>query len=124
MKAILSFFAAMIIVLVLPLTIFASNISVTLDDVPIEFDVAPQIIDSRTMVPLRAIFNALGADIEWNDETRTVISVRYDVSVILQIDNDVMVVDGRDITLDVAPMIIDGRTLVPVRAIAESFGVF
>ena len=50
------------------------NISVTVDGQNIAFDVAPRLIGGRTMVPLRAIFEALGAEVTWNDSTQTVMA--------------------------------------------------
>ncbi|MBR5552345.1 MAG: copper amine oxidase N-terminal domain-containing protein [Clostridia bacterium] len=85
-------------------------------------DVPAQIIDSRTMVPLRAIFEALGASVEWDDATKTVTSVKGDTTVKLTIGQASINVNGADKALDVPAQIVDSRTLVPVRAIAESFG--
>ena len=89
--------------------------------------VEPQIINSRTMVPFRKIFNSLGVadeDITWVSETRTVIAKKDNVEIELQIDNNVAkkAVSGETstITLDSAPVIYESRTLVPVRFIAES----
>lgn len=89
--------------------------------------VEPQIINSRTMVPFRKIFNSLGVideDITWIPETRTVIAKKDNVEIELQIDNNVAkkTVSGEtsSITLDSAPVIYESRTLVPVRFIAES----
>jgi len=86
-------------------------------------DVPPQIIENRTMVPLRVIFEALGADIDWDGDTQTVTATRGDTIVVMQVGNRVITVDGAEVELDVPPMIIDNRTLVPARAVAESFGV-
>ncbi|MCL2416270.1 MAG: stalk domain-containing protein [Defluviitaleaceae bacterium] len=105
------------------ITTFANTINVTLNGTPVEFDVPPQMIDNRTMVPLRPIFEALGADIDWNGDTQTVTATRNGTVVVMQVGNPVITVDGNNVTLDVAPVIIDGRTLVPARAVAESFGV-
>ncbi len=85
-------------------------------------DVPAQIIDSRTMVPLRAIFEALGASVEWDDATKTVTSTKGDTTVKLTIGQASINVNGADKALDVPAQIVDSRTLVPVRAIAESFG--
>ena len=85
-------------------------------------DVPAQIIDSRTMVPLRAIFEALGASVEWDDATKTVTSVKGDTTVKLTIGNAAITVNGAEKALDVPAQIVESRTLVPVRAIAESFG--
>ena len=85
-------------------------------------DVPAQIIESRTMVPLRAIFEALGASVEWDDATKTVTSVKGETTVKLTIGQASINVNGEDKALDVPAQIVDSRTLVPVRAIAESFG--
>ena len=55
------------------------DITVTLDGAILSFDVPPQIINERTMIPMRAIFEALGANIEWDDETQTITALRYHI---------------------------------------------
>ena len=87
-------------------------------------DVAPQIIDGSTLVPLRVIFEALGATVEWNQETKTVSSTLDETSVKLTIGENKLYKNGNEISLSVPAQIIEGRTLVPVRAISESFGYF
>jgi len=96
------------------------NVKVLLNGVELSFDVHPQLIDGRTMVPMRRIFEALGAEVDWDGETQTVTALRDGTVIIMQIDNVVISVDGENITLDVPPQIVSGRTLVPVRAVAES----
>ncbi|MCD8181614.1 MAG: hypothetical protein LUF26_09105 [Firmicutes bacterium] len=97
-----------------------SNI-LTADGVDTTLDVPAQIIDDRTMVPLRAIFEALGASVEWDGDTQTVTSVKGDITVKLTIGENAIYKNGVATELDVAGQIVDDRTLVPVRAIAESF---
>ncbi len=99
------------------------SVSVLLNGTALVFDVPPQIINSRTMVPVRAIFEALGASVEWNGETRTVTSVKEDITIGLTIDDTTMYVNDSTVTLDSPACIIDGRTLVPVRAVSEAFGI-
>ncbi len=86
--------------------------------------VNPQIINSRTMVPLRKIFETLGAQIEWYGETETVIATKGDTIVKLQINNPIAEVTKsgvtEKITLDSKPVIVENRTLVPLRFISES----
>ena len=102
---------------------FAENdISVVLNGNAIGFDVPPQIINERTMVPLRAIFEALGASVDWDGDTRTVTSEKDGTTISLTIDDPTMYVNGDAVTLDSPGCIIDGRTLVPVRAISEAYG--
>ena len=98
------------------------TIKVVLDGKKIDFDVEPAIINDRTMVPLRAIFEALGAEVDWDDASKTVTAVKDGITIKMQIGNAVMTKNGETVTLDSMPTIIESRTLVPVRAIAESFG--
>ncbi len=99
----------------------ADEVSVYLFGEKLSFDVPAQIINGRTMVPMRKIFEELGATVDWDNDTRTVTSVREDKTIILTIDSYTMHVNGEAVTLDTAPCIIDGRTLVPARAVSESF---
>ncbi len=77
-------------------------------------DVAPMIIDGRTMVPIRFITETLGGEAEWDSSTKTVQ---------LTLDDMVlnMVVGETTEDMDVAPIIVNGRTLVPLRYISEAF---
>lgn len=104
-------------------TVFASDgITVYVDGMPVDFDVQPQIISDRTMVPMRAIFEAIGAEVTWDSETSTALSKRGDDDVRITIGENKIVKNGEDIAIDVPACIVDSRTLVPVRAVAESFG--
>lgn len=89
--------------------------------------VEPQIINDRTMVPFRKIFNSFEVndeDIKWIRATQTVKAHKDDVDIELQIGSNIAkkTISGEtaELVLDSAPVIIDGRTLVPVRFIAES----
>ena len=97
------------------------NIKVRLGGELIKFDVQPQLINNRTMVPLRAIFEALGAAVNWNGDTQTVTSTKDETTISLSINNPTMYVNGEAVTLDSPACLVDGRTLVPVRAISEAF---
>ena len=88
----------------------------------INFDQAPIIHNDRTMVPLRAIFEALGAEVEWDAPTRTVVSKKGNTTVSMTIDSDTLYKNGLPIYLDVPAMLVGDRTLVPVRAVSEALG--
>ena len=104
-------------------TKYASNpITVMVDGKFVEFDVPPTIIDGRTLVPVRGIFEALGATVEWDQTTKTASSKLDKDTVSLTLGSNIMKKNDEEITLDVAATIIDGRTLVPARAIAEAYG--
>ena len=101
-------------------------ITVTLDGAVIDcasYGQEATIVEGRTMVPLRAIFEALGADVIWDKNTRTVLSARNGTLVELGIGSNVLVRNKQNVEIDVPAQIMNGRTMVPARAIAESFGV-
>ncbi len=98
------------------------NIRVLLDGNILSFDVPPQIINDRTMVPMRTIFEALGANVDWNQDTQTVTSTKGDTIIKLTIGSDTMYVNDTTLTLDSPACVVNGRTLVPARAISESLG--
>ncbi len=97
------------------------DVNVKLDGEEIAFDQTPIIKEGRTLVPMRAIFEAFGADIYWDDATKTVTSNFNGITVTLKIGSNVMKVNDKEITLDVPAEILNGRTIVPVRAISEAF---
>lgn len=106
-----------------PTPTLTDEIKVLLNGTAIIFDQPPIIENGRTLVPLRAIFEALGATVEWEQSTQTVTAVKDDITITLKIGDNSLVKIGVRIQLDVPAMIVNGRTLVPVRAISESFGV-
>lgn len=85
-------------------------------------DVPPEVRSGRTLVPLRAIFEELGAEVTWDGASRMVTAVKGGVTVRLQIDNPVATVNGTERPLDQPPVISNGRTLVPVRFVSEALG--
>ena len=97
-------------------------ITIEIDGQLLQAEVPPRIIDDRTMVPLRAIFEALDTEVEWIHETRTIIATRGENCIELVVDETEAQVNNEIVPLDVPATIIDGRTLVPVRFIAESTG--
>lgn len=99
----------------------ANDITVYVDNIRLEFDVQPQMISGRTMVPLRAIFEALGATVEWDGATQTVTAYNDQYFVIARIGDTSMTVNNTLKTMDIAPLILNGRTLVPARFVAEAF---
>jgi len=97
-----------------------NGITVYVDGEKLEFDVQPRLINNRTMVPMRAIFEALGAMVNWDNNTQTAFGETVDDFVEISIGANYLLRNGNSKTLDSPAIVIDGRTLVPVRAIAES----
>lgn len=97
-------------------------IPVILNGAELDCDQPPMIVDGRTLVPLRAIFEGLGASVDWDGATRTVTSTLDGTTVVMTVDSAVMHKNGEAVTLDVPAKIVNGRTMVPVRAVGEAFG--
>lgn len=96
--------------------------TVNLDGQQLSFDVPPRIENGRTLVPLRAIFEALGATIEWDDASKTVTAEKGKTIIKLTIDQATAYKNGNEVKLEVAAKIINGRTLVPLRFVSEAIG--
>jgi hypothetical protein len=116
------------------------EIKVLLNGQHINFDVPPQIINDRTMIPMRVIFEALGTEVEWDEDTQTIVAVcgicksegiTHNIKMKIgdpymytykgKIYSEEMPPSGMArMELDVPPMIVNGRTLVPARAVAEA----
>lgn len=103
-------------------TAFADDIKITIDGKNLTMDQPPVLKDSRTLVPLRAIFEALGATVSWDDATQTAKGVKDGKEIKITINDTTAYVDGKATTLDVPAQLINSRTLVPVRFISESLG--
>lgn len=119
---IISFALIIMVAMTMFVPAFASEeISVYLDDKKIEFDVSPLLVDGRTMVPMRAIFEKLGAVVFWDSDTRTAIANKGNVNVSISIGDTTLHKNGQLVALDVPAQLSDGRTLVPLRAVSEAF---
>ena len=100
----------------------ADGVTVNLNGSQMNFDVAPMIENGRTLVPFRKIFESLDCAVSYTKENgvQTVTANRGNKWITLEIGRNEITVDGETKTLDVAPKIVNGRTLVPLRAISES----
>ncbi|WHH56997.1 copper amine oxidase N-terminal domain-containing protein [Petroclostridium sp. X23] len=97
----------------------------------VKFDVPPVIKGGRTLIPVRAVVNALGAEVAWDAETRTVTVTKAvygaeddsQMIIELEIDSNIATVNGEEVDLDAAAELNSSRTFVPLRFIAETFGL-
>lgn len=96
-------------------------ITVLLNGEALTFDQPPIILDGRTLVPLRAIFEKLGASVEWDDAAQTVTAEKDGIKIVLQIGINEMKIGAFTKVLDVPAQLVNNRTLVPVRAVSEAF---
>ncbi len=117
-------------------TVFAdSSVLVKVNGEMVEFDQPPVIENGRTLIPFRGVLEKMGITVDWVSDDKTVICTDDEKIVFLPIGQTEMTVvsadeeiidfdgkiDGEKISLDVPGKIINGRTLVPIRAVAESF---
>ena len=109
----------LILLFMFPCFVSANSIGLYIDGKEIICDVAPIIQNDRTLVPVRAVFEAFGAECSWNDSAKSV-SISGNKKIILYIGSSTAYVDGTKKTLDCAPIIQNDRTLVPIRFISET----
>ena len=83
----------------------------------------PVVVNGRTLVPVRAIIEAFGGKVGWNDVTQTVTLTMDGDVIILGINLRTAYLNGTEHTLDVAPVVMNGRTMLPIRFVAESFNL-
>jgi hypothetical protein len=104
--------------------VFAADpaVSVVIDGQAITFDVPPIIDNGRTLVPLRAIFEKMGATVSWNDTTKTASAVKGEITVVVAIGSASPTINGVVKTIDVPAKIVNSRTLAPMRFVCEAFG--
>jgi hypothetical protein len=118
------------IVLILTLAVagFASSpaaaqaVRVVVDGTAIAFDQPPVTIGGRVLIPLRGVFERLGAVVQWNPASNSVLATRGTSQIQLTIGSRAAFVNGRQVLLDVPPMVVGGRTLVPLRFVSEAMG--
>lgn len=104
-----------------PVVSSKGDIKVLFNGKPIAFDQAPIIENDRTLVPMRAVFEALGTEVNWDGKNRRVTAKGGDTTVTMTIGSKTMSINSHALSLDVAPKIVNSRTLVPLRAVSEAF---
>lgn len=99
------------------------DITVMLNGSYVEFaDQNPANVDSRVLVPVRAVLEKMGASVEWNEAEKQVIVKKDGKEIKLTINDSSIIVDGVAKTVDVPPQIINDRTMLPIRAVVEELG--
>lgn len=124
-KVLCSIFSVFILLFLMsfPITSLAEeNINVYYEGELLVFDVEPQIINNFTMVPARTIFEAMGAKVKWDEETQTVTVKKKKKSISMTIGGQITNQDGEVINTETVPVVLNDRTLVPVKLISEFLG--
>lgn len=107
--------------------VLADNVSVYVNDEQVVFEEQPPvIINERTMIPVRGVLEKMGKTVEWDGDSRSVTVSDDEKTVVLTVGDEEMLITEADAerktVLDTAPQIINDKTLLPIRALAEEFG--
>ena len=100
----------------------AVDVQVYIDGEIQSFDQPALLEKATTMVPMRGIFEKLGASVNWDEGSRTIIATKAQTIISLTLNQKTAYVDGKEIELQVAAFSVNGRTLVPLRFISEALG--
>jgi len=114
--------AGLLILLVSPSATQADTTSVFVNSTRLNVDVPPVVDSGRVLVPMRPIFEALGASVTWDGATGSVVGTRNGDTVKLTVGRMAACINGAAVELDVPPRLIRGRVLVPVRFVSEGLG--
>ena len=98
------------------------KINVIIDGEWQAFKQSPTVMNGSTLVPMRAIFEKLGAEVKWHPENQTISASKGSTTMSLVLNNNKATINGNSITLPVAPRLIHGNTMVPLRFVSESLG--
>lgn len=126
MKRMLKTILVMLTVLMATLTThtFATTpIKVLVDQTILQLDQPPALEDGRVLLPIRGIFEALDAEVVWDEATQLLTGEKDGVLIRLEMGKQQALVNGEIIIMDTPGKMINGRTMVPVRFIAENFGI-
>lgn len=102
------------------ITMKLESTTALVDGKKVTLDVAPVIVNGRTLVPVRFISEALGAEVGWDGATRTATIALGDKKIELPLDSSTAIVNGKKIVMDVPATTMKGRTMVPIRFVSES----
>lgn len=100
----------------------AAEIAVAVDGNYLDLPVAPLMVENRVLVPMRAIFEALGANVDWQGSSKTILATKNGSEVKLVVGSKTAYINGTSKTLDVPPRVSQGTTLIPLRFVGEALG--
>lgn len=126
MKRIAFVLSFVLILALFSVSAFAEEIIINIDSTKVEFndDLGFPFIDEnfRTLVPFRATLEKYGAEVEWNNDTRTATASKDEIVIEIPIDENYIIKNGQEVTVDTAAKIVNGRTYLPIRPVVEAFG--
>ena len=109
--------------LCLSVSTFAQGVTVSLDGNTVSFpNQQPVVVEGRTLIPLRGVFDNMGYTISWNGNTKTVTLSKGSDTIVINIGESCYYLNGNRNAIDVPAQIINGSTMLPLRAIADATG--
>jgi len=116
-------FITVLTISTLPFTGLAADTpKVVVNGKTLDLDVPPQIYNGRTLVPLRGIFEALGAQIQWDSNTKTITATKGSLVIVLKVGESTAYINNEKVSVDTPAKIVSGRTFVPLRFVSEAMG--
>ncbi len=101
----------------------ATNVNVTINGDLVTFtDTGPIMVNDRVLVPLRGVFEKMGASVQWDAENKIVYINTETRDIVLPANSTIAKINGSDSYLDSPVLIISGRTMVPLRFVSEAIG--
>ncbi|QOY37163.1 stalk domain-containing protein [Anaerobacillus isosaccharinicus] len=101
----------------------SDNIKVYVDGKFLKLEEEPFVENSTTLVPFRPIFEALGAEVNWNDKDKSIIAKKDRTIIKMTVGSKFATVNSRTIELNAIPKVVNNTTYVPIRFIGETFGI-
>lgn len=105
-----------------PVQANSAAIQLIIEGQTLQPDVPPQLVQGRTMVPIRIIAEEMGAEVGWDNQQRKVTIQSNSIDLTMHVGQKKAKVNGKEVAMDVPPVIDKGRTLVPLRFVGESLG--
>lgn len=123
-KILFTLFIAFALILSIPTTAHAITNAkgIILDGQQVKMNTLPIIDNGRTLVPIRGVLEAMGAKVTWDQSSKTVEAYYEGKLVSVSIDRFIAYVDGNEVLVEVPAKLVDGRTMVPIRFMAEAIG--
>lgn len=122
MRRCLLFLTLVLVLMFLTLPALGVTPSIIIDGQQQHYDAAPVVAAGHTLVPLRGIFESLGATVKWDPNTRSVTAAKGSTVITLTVGKNVAKVGSQNVKLEVPAKVINGRTMVPLRFVGEALG--
>ena len=118
----LALIVAILCSLYVPIVFGASDIKLYVMKKEISFDTPPMIVNSRTLVPVRAVFTGLNAEVEWDGKNKVVTVEKDKTNISFKVGSEYATVNSSKKKLDAAPVIVNDRCMIPIRFVSETLG--